>query len=65
MLKSVEDIVDALGGTVAVATLAAVGPSTVSNWKARGGIPPENFMKLSAALERRRLQADPALFGFK
>lgn len=36
MTRSLDEILDALGGERAVADLLAVGPSSVSNWKVRG-----------------------------
>jgi hypothetical protein len=65
MLRSVDDVVKALGGTVATASLAGVGKSAVSNWKANGSIPAENFLRLSRALELAGKQVDPSLFGLK
>jgi DNA-binding transcriptional regulator YdaS (Cro superfamily) len=65
MLCSADAVIKALGGTSAVATLTGVGPSAVSNWKARGTIPSENFLALSEALASREMEADPAVFGFK
>lgn len=65
MVRTVEELVDALGGTVATATLAGVGKTAVSNWKARGSIPAENFLRLSRALSLLEKEPDPALFGLK
>ena len=66
MLDSVEDVIEALGGTAAAAKLAGVGPSAVSNWKTRGIIPAANFMAFSRALARsRKPEPVPAVFGFK
>lgn len=65
MLKSVEAIVDAVGGTSAAASLAGVGKSAVSNWRSRGVIPAEHFLALSDALKARGKRVDPNVFGFK
>lgn len=65
MLRSVDDIVDALGGTTAVAELVGAGLSAISNWKFRGSIPPEHFLTITEALDERNLSAAPAIFGFK
>jgi hypothetical protein len=65
MLSSVEAVVDAVGGAAAAAGIAGVGMSAVSNWKARGCIPAENFLCFSEALKREGKEADPAVFGFK
>jgi hypothetical protein len=65
MLRSVEAVVEALGGNTATADLAGVGISAVSNWKARGAIPTENFLTFSRALARLGKKVDPTVFGFK
>ena len=66
MLHSVDDVVDALGGTASVATLLGVGPSAVSNWRSRRKIPEENFLLVRDALAASgKGEVDPAVFGFK
>ena len=65
MLRSVEDVISAVGGPAAAASLVAVGKSAVSNWKSRGAIPPEYFLTFSDALAKLEKEADPAVFGFK
>jgi hypothetical protein len=65
MLKTVDEVVKALGGTNAAAALAGVGAPAVSNWKARGVITPEHFMIFSMALAKIGKIADPTVFGFK
>ena len=64
MLKTVDAIVTELGGTGAMASLARVGDSAVSNWKARRTIPSDQYMVVSEALRAKGKEADPALFGF-
>lgn len=64
MLTTVESVITALGGTGAVATLTGFGPTAVSNWKARGRIPSEQFLIVTNALTTRNLAADPKVFGF-
>lgn len=64
MLTSVEQVIDALGGTFKAAEAAKVGPSAVSNWKARGRIPSDRFFVVTEALQREGKAASPALFGF-
>ena len=63
VLKTVEAIIEALGGSSAAAELAGVGMSAVSNWKSRGTIPAELFVVFSRVLERHGNRADPSLFG--
>lgn len=65
MLTTVDAVIETLGGTSAVADLAGVRLSAVSNWKARGRIPSEKFLKLSTALLAKGVQAAPELFGFE
>ena len=65
MLSSAEAVIDAIGGTAAAASLAGVGRSAVSNWKARGTIPAEQFLVFREALAERDLEASPTVFGFK
>ncbi len=65
MIDSVEAVVAALGGEVEAAKLADIGVTGVLNWKARGIIPAKYFVCFSEALARRRLSADPAVFGLK
>lgn len=65
MLTTVDDVIEALGGTAAVAGLAGVGSSAVSNWRERGKIAPDNFLLISEALRAKGAEASPAIFGFK
>jgi hypothetical protein len=66
MLTTVDAIIDALGGSAATAAIVGVGPSAISNWKARGGIPPDKFMILERALtDRGKGKPSPDLFGFE
>lgn len=64
MLKTVDDVVEALGGTLKAAEAANVGASAVSNWKARGRLPSDRFLLISSALEREGKSVTPELFGF-
>jgi hypothetical protein len=65
MLNSVDAVIEALGGNTSAASLASVGASAVSNWRARGEIPPENFLLFRDALKALGKEIDPAVFGFK
>lgn len=38
-MQTVEQFIDALGGTVAVAVALDLAPTTVSSWKSSGSIP--------------------------
>jgi hypothetical protein len=46
MLESVDEIIDALGDTGAVATALGTKPSTVSSWRVRG-IPPGRWVAIA------------------
>ncbi|WP_375284862.1 carph-isopro domain-containing protein [Sphingobium yanoikuyae] len=39
-MRNAAEIVEALGGTVAVANALGIAPTTVSSWKKAGRIPP-------------------------
>lgn len=63
-LATVDDLLDALGGTGAVADLLGIGASTVSNWRAAGEIPVGWHMRLYAECLNRSIDVDTqALFG--
>lgn len=63
-LVTVDELLDALGGTGAVADLLGIGASTVSNWRAAGEIPVGWHMRLYAECINRQLDVDTkALFG--
>jgi len=65
MLKSVDEVIDALGGTAAAAAVLGMSRNGVSTWRARGRIPPDSFKIISEELCKRRLRASPAVFGFR
>jgi hypothetical protein len=62
-LKTVADVIAALGGTAEVAKWAGYdGPSGVSNWLLRG-IPPSYHLTLSLEAKRRGFIVDPTVYG--
>lgn len=65
MLNSIDDVIEALGGATAVASLVGVGVSAVSNWSKRGRISQDNFMIIRDALAAKGKEAAPSVFGFK
>lgn len=65
MLSTVGEIIDALGGTAAVATLCGVGETAVSNWRSRREIPADKFMIFTAALGAAGKTVNPSVFGFE
>jgi DNA-binding transcriptional regulator YdaS (Cro superfamily) len=56
------ELVDALGGTFAVADLAGVKPPSVSEWKARGRIPDDKLIRLANIAEDRGVATRKELF---
>jgi len=61
-LTTATDVIDALGGTQAVARLLNVGASAVSNYR-RLGFPARAYYKLSLACAKRGLDVAEAVFG--
>jgi hypothetical protein len=64
-LSTTDDVIDALGGTGAVARLAGVGSSAVSNWRTWSNFPPRTFLKLTEALAERNLTAPSWLWDME
>ena len=60
-INSAREVIDALGGYVAVAKLMGVGPKAVSNWYVRG-LPPTSHWLLSQILQEKGIDAPPALW---
>jgi hypothetical protein len=65
MLNTVDDVIEALGGPTATASLAGVGVSAVSNWSKRGRIAPDKFVIVRDALVALGKDVRPDVFGFK
>ena len=65
MLNSVDEVIEAVGGDAAACSLAGVGPSAISNWRARGKIAQDNFVLFRDALAAKGKEAAPGVFGFK
>jgi DNA-binding transcriptional regulator YdaS (Cro superfamily) len=64
-LATVDDVIEAVGGTAAAAALAGVKPPAASNWRARGRIPPGKSMIFAEALKQRGKEANPSVFGLE
>jgi predicted SpoU family rRNA methylase len=62
-IETVAQLVKAFGGTFALAKWADVVPSTVSNWKEQGHIPPGWHLRLYLECQQRKLNVAPKLFG--
>jgi len=63
MLSTVDEVIEAVGGTAAAAKLAGVNPPAVSNWRSRGRIASEKFMIFAEALRPHGKEAAPEVFG--
>jgi hypothetical protein len=57
-----DDLIDALGGNLAVAEIAGVGSSAVSNWRRAGRLPPRLYLRLAAAGRERGVEVPEGLF---
>ena len=64
MLKSVDAVIEALGGPTKTAGVTGVGASAVINWRTRGEIPPEHFLVIGEALRAVGTCVDRTVFGF-
>lgn len=62
-IETVSQLVKAFGGTKALAAWADVVPSTVSNWKEKGEIPPGWHLRLYLECRDRKLNVSTKLFG--
>lgn len=65
MIKTVEDVITALGGEQKLAESCEIGLTAVRNWKNRdGAIPATYFMFFRQLLKRRRMEVSPRVFNF-
>jgi hypothetical protein len=62
-LKTVRDVVKALGGTAKTAEFTLTTLPAVSNWMAEGYIPPGWHYCISLRLESKGFEVDPCAFG--
>ena len=62
-LSSIEQVIEALGGTKAVAELTnRASPSAVPNWKLRKSFPLNTYLVMKAALHAKGASAPDALW---
>lgn len=64
MITTASQLIDALGGTSAVAAVFGVQDNTISTWRARG-FPAWACARLREAATAASLQADEVLFEIK
>lgn len=62
-LKSVKEVIDALGGMPTVAELTGRSPGVVWNWKDRKTFPSNTYAVLKAALKARGIDAPGSLWN--
>lgn len=63
-INSASEVIDALGGPVAVSQLFSLRPNAVSQWKTRG-FPPETYVVLVAALAEKGFSAPASLWQMR
>jgi hypothetical protein len=61
-MHTIEQFIDALGGTVAVATALELAPTTVSSWKSADSIPKWRRRDLSVLAQAKQV-ALPSCFA--
>lgn len=61
-VSTIRDLIHHLGGVSAVARWAGMEPSGVSNWEARGQIPPGWHLRLLIRAKREGFTINPELF---
>lgn len=62
-VSTVDEVIDALGGTGATAKIMSLKPQHISNWRAEKRIAARTFKQFEAALIERGLKAPSALWG--
>ncbi|NOU05335.1 MAG: hypothetical protein HOO99_04050 [Hyphomicrobiaceae bacterium] len=62
ILTSIAEVVKAFGGTTGMAEWAGIGLPAVSNWIAKGQIPPGWHFRLDKEAQRRGYTIDPCVF---
>jgi hypothetical protein len=62
MIKTVDELVNVLGGNAATAAIAGVGLSAVSNWRKLGRVPPSLFLLMQSATRERGAELAEDLF---
>lgn len=64
-LLSTSDVMDALGGNLAVADITGSKPKAVSNWRKANTFPSRTYLALTGALLAKGKTAPAALWGMK
>ena len=58
-MMTVDDLVEALGGTGATAVLLGLSAPAVSNWRAAGAVPPKHHYRLYRLCQERGIDWQP------
>jgi hypothetical protein len=61
-IRTIEGVIDALGGRAAAAKRTGRKPNAISMWKGRGAIPAVLRPTVDAALERMGAAAHPSIY---
>lgn len=64
-ISTANEVIDALGGTTAVAKMLKRKPQQVTNWRSDGRFPPSTFLALTGALEGIGKAAPTVLWGME
>jgi hypothetical protein len=64
-LRTTNDVIDALGGTKAVAVLTGKSPQSVTNYRLAPRFPADTFLIMRDALQRIGCDAPPSLWGIR
>jgi hypothetical protein len=64
-LQTVDEVIDALGGTVETSRKAGVSPSQVSGWRVTKRLGAKTFLVLSQELDAQGYTAPPELWGIE
>jgi len=62
-IRTIDELVEALGGDTVVAHWLGISQPAVANWKVRGQIASGWHLRILARLKQERRLVDPALFG--
>jgi hypothetical protein len=65
MLSTTIEVMDALGGNLAVAEITRSKPKAVWNWRKSGVFPSNTYVAITGALLAKGKTAPPSLWGMK
>lgn len=63
ILKSVSEVIAALGGPTVIGDRFNIGQNAVSNWKIRQEIPPGWHLRIYLSVRQTGADIDPRVFG--